>query len=147
MRGLNCWKTGIEHDISRLQASPEPDLANNLDCLSTKELMKLIQGRGRTAAAVVCSLAQGPPMNITEDVVGVVALLGTVCSVQLSRILSEYLGEDQMFAVVCKSYYSADVHALEQHGHNGEVDSRFGLHAKATALGKSLSGRFLVVCL
>ncbi|XP_039016279.1 structural maintenance of chromosomes flexible hinge domain-containing protein GMI1-like [Hibiscus syriacus] len=145
LRGLNCWKTGIEHDISRLQASLEPDLVNNLDCLSTKELMKLIQGRDHTAAAIVCSLAQGPPMNITEDVVGVVALLGTVCSVQLSRILAEYLGEDQMLAVVCKSYYSAG--ALEQYGHNGEIDSRFGLHAEATALSKSLSGRFLVVCL
>ncbi|KAK8692758.1 hypothetical protein V6N13_070365 [Hibiscus sabdariffa] len=145
LKKLDCLKTGIEHDISRLQASLEPDLLNNLDCLSTKELMKLIEGRGHTAAAILCSLAQGPQMHITEDVVGMVALLGTVCSVKLSRILAEYLGEDQMLAVVCKSYYSA--YALEQYGHNGEVDSNFGLHAEASALGKSISGRFLVVCL
>ncbi|GMJ14975.1 GAMMA-IRRADIATION AND MITOMYCIN C INDUCED 1 [Hibiscus trionum] len=142
---LDCWKTGIEHDISRLQASLEPDLVNNLDCLSTKELMKLIEGRGHTAAAILCSLAQGPQIHITEYIVGVVALLGTVCSVNLSRILAEYLGEEQMLAVVCKSYDSAC--ALEQYGHNGYVDSSFGLHAEATALGKSISGRFLVICL
>ncbi|XP_039056960.1 structural maintenance of chromosomes flexible hinge domain-containing protein GMI1-like isoform X2 [Hibiscus syriacus] len=146
LKELNRCKTGIEQQIFRLQASLEPDLVNNLDCLSTKEeLMKLIKGRGQTAAAILCSLAQGPPMHITEDVVGVVALLGTVCSVELSRILAEYLGEDQMLAVVCKSYHSAG--ALEQYGHNGKVDSRFGLHAEATALGKSLSDRFFVVCL
>lgn len=50
-----------------------------------------------------------------------------------------------MVAVVCKSYEAA--RALEQYVHNGEVDSRLGLHAEATALGKSISGRFLVVCL
>ena len=50
-----------------------------------------------------------------------------------------------MLAVVCKSYDAA--RALEQYERNGEVDCKLGLHAEATALGKSISGRFLAVCL
>ncbi|XVF10079.1 hypothetical protein REPUB_Repub07fG0152300 [Reevesia pubescens] len=143
---LNCRKTDIEHYMSGLQASLDPNLMNGLDSLSTKEeMMKLIEGRGHSAAASLCSLAQGPQMHVAEDVVGVVALLGTVCTIKLSRILAEYLGEDQMLAIVCKSYAAA--RALEQYECNGEVDSTRGLYAEATALGKSISGRFHVVCL
>ncbi|XVE58363.1 hypothetical protein DITRI_Ditri04bG0163800 [Diplodiscus trichospermus] len=141
---LDCQKTSIESHMSRLQASLEPNLMNNLDCLSTKEeMMKLIEERGQCAAATLCSLAQRP--WVMEDVLGVVALLGTVHTSKLSRILAEYLGEDQMLAVVCRSYEAAC--ALEQYDHNGEVDPKLGLYAEATALGKSISGRFVVVCL
>ncbi|KAG4172718.1 hypothetical protein ERO13_A11G015200v2 [Gossypium hirsutum] len=148
LKTLNNRKTDIELYMSELQDSLEPDLlVKDLDCLSTKEeITKLIKGRGHSAAStLLCSIAQGHWMDVMQDVVGVVALLGTVGSVKLSRILAEYLGEDQMVAVVCKSYEVA--RALEQYDHKGEVDSRLGLHAEATALSKSISGRFLVVCL
>ncbi|TYI53588.1 hypothetical protein E1A91_D11G015400v1 [Gossypium mustelinum] len=147
LKTLNCWKTDIELYMSELQDSLEPDLVNDLDCLSTKEeITKLIEGRGHSAAStLLCSIAQGHWMDVMQDVVGVVALLGTVGSIKLSRILAEHLGEDQMVAVVCKSYEVA--RALEQYDHNGEIDSRLGLHAEAIALSKSISGRFLVVCL
>ncbi|XVF53392.1 hypothetical protein PTKIN_Ptkin05aG0095700 [Pterospermum kingtungense] len=146
LKDLDGQKTGIEHRISALQASLEPNLKNNLDCLSTKEeMMKMIKGRGHSAASILCRLLQGPGMHVTEFVVGVVCLLGTVRTVKLSRILAEYLGEDLMLAVVCKTYDAA--RALEQYEHNGEVDSKLGLHAEATAVGKSVSGRFHVACL
>lgn len=59
------------------------------------------------------------------------------------RILSEYLGEDQMLAVVCRSFAAAV--ALEKYEHNGEVDSRHALYAAAAKLGRSINGRFLVI--
>ncbi|XP_017973164.1 PREDICTED: uncharacterized protein LOC18605777 isoform X4 [Theobroma cacao] len=148
---LDCRKASIERYVSGLQASLEPNLINNLDSLSTKEEMMIrIKERDHSAASVLCSLAQKLPfqepwMDVIEGLVGVVVLLGTVCTSKLSRILAEYLGEDQMLAVVCKSYTAA--RALEKYEHNGKVDWKLGLHAEATALGKSISGRFLVVCL
>ncbi|EOY23564.1 Gamma-irradiation and mitomycin c induced 1, putative isoform 1 [Theobroma cacao] len=148
---LDCRKASIERYVSGLQASLEPNLIDNLDSLSTKEEMMIrIKERDHSAASVLCSLAQKLPfqepwMDVIEGLVGVVALLGTVCTSKLSRILAEYLGEDQMLAVVCKSYTAA--RALEKYEHNGKVDWKLGLHAEATALGKSISGRFLVVCL
>ncbi|OMO93636.1 gamma-irradiation and mitomycin c induced 1, partial [Corchorus olitorius] len=151
LKELNCQKSSIQHKMLKLQASLEPNVINNLDSLSTKEeMMELIEDRDHSAASVLCSLAherlfQEPWIHVKEDIVGVVALLGTVCTSKLSRILAEYLGEDQMLAIVCKSYAAAC--ALEKYEHNGEVDCEFGLHAEAAALGKSLSGRFLVVCL
>ncbi|XP_022737248.1 protein DEFECTIVE IN MERISTEM SILENCING 3-like [Durio zibethinus] len=131
LNNLDCQKKNGESCMSGLQASLEPNLLNNLDYLSAKEeMMKLIEGRDDSAAAILCSLTQGPGMHVLEDVVGVVALLGTVCTIKLSRILAEYLGEDQMLAVVLKSYAAAC--AFEQYERDGEVDS---------------NGRFHVVCL
>ena len=65
---------------------------NNLDCLSTKEeMIKIIERRGHSAAATLCSLPQGPGMHVTEDVVGVVGLLGTVSTIKLSRLFFPHL--------------------------------------------------------
>lgn len=74
--------------ISNFADSLEPDLVNDLDCLPTKEeITKLIEGRGHSAAStLLCSIAKGHWMHAMEDVVGVVALLGTVGSVKLSRL-------------------------------------------------------------
>ncbi|PKI76381.1 hypothetical protein CRG98_003176 [Punica granatum] len=58
---------------------------------------------------------------------------------------AKYLGEDQMLAVVCRSYDAA--FSLKKYELNGEVDARFALYAKAAELGVSMNGQFLVVCL
>jgi hypothetical protein len=50
-----------------------------------------------------------------------------------------------MLAVVCRSFAAAS--ALEKYEQNGEVHCRHALHAEASALGKSIKGRFLLVCL
>nr|POE97134.1 kinesin-like protein kin-14h [Quercus suber] len=64
---------------------------------------------------------------------------------QVSRILAEYLGEDQMLAVVCRSFVTAT--ALENYEENGEVDCGQALHAAAAAHGNSINSQFLVMCL
>lgn len=60
-------------------------------------------------------------------------------------MLAEYLGEDQMLALVCRSFRAAC--ALEEYEQNGEVNCTLGLHGKAAERGKSIVGRFLVICL
>ncbi|KAJ0013184.1 hypothetical protein Pint_20891 [Pistacia integerrima] len=60
-------------------------------------------------------------------------------------MLAEYLGEDEILALVCISFRAAC--ALEEYEQNGEVNCTVGLHGKATERGKSIVGRFLVICL
>ncbi|KAF5442725.1 hypothetical protein F2P56_035352 [Juglans regia] len=141
-------KAEIEQDISQLQASIEPCLPNSPP--TKEELINRIQSNNHSAASVLCCLSrefsfQGLKNHFMEEIVGLVALLGTVRLNKLSRILAEYLGEDQMLAVVCRS--SAAASALEKFEHDGEVHCRHALHAEAAALGKSIYGRFLIVCL
>lgn len=50
-----------------------------------------------------------------------------------------------MLAVVSRTF--AAVSALEKYEQNGNVDRRNALYAEAAALGKTISGRFLVICL
>lgn len=141
---LTYRKAEIEQDLSQMQV-------NNPSYFPTKEeLLNQIQSTNHSAAVVLCSLSeeftfQERKNQFTEDIVGLVALLGTVSLDKLSRILAEYLGEDQMLAVVCRSFAAAS--AFETYEQNGEVHCRHALHAEASALGKSIDGRFLVVCL
>lgn len=60
------------------------------------------------------------------------------------RILSEYLGADQMLAVVVRSFEI--VVLLERYKQTGEVDRSHVIHEEAAILGKSINGRFLVIC-
>lgn len=62
----------------------------------------------------------------------------------LLRIFAEYLG-DEMLAVVCKSY--KDVHLLESYEKNGRLNRKRALHMFATAMGKSVNGRYHVLCI
>ncbi|XP_054797444.1 protein DEFECTIVE IN MERISTEM SILENCING 3-like [Prosopis cineraria] len=98
-----------------------------------------------SAAAVICSLLpnQMPQKSIMNDIINLVALLGTVQSPELSRILAEYLGEDKMLSVVCRTFDAAS--ALERYTQSGEVDSTLALHAEAATLGKVICRRFLVL--
>ncbi|PON72057.1 hypothetical protein PanWU01x14_068990 [Parasponia andersonii] len=148
---LNDVKEKVEKIIEELQDSTEPCPLGFSNCFSTKEeLMEEIEKIGNSAAAVLCRISRGVPFqepenHLMKDIIGVVALLGSVCCRQLSRILSEYLGADQMLAVVSRSFEAAA--ALEKYEQNGEVDRGRALHAEAATTGKSLSGRFLVICL
>ncbi|KAH9724071.1 Structural maintenance of chromosomes flexible hinge domain-containing protein GMI1 [Citrus sinensis] len=115
---LNDQKMEVEEVLSKLQVI----------CCSTKEF-----------------LYSKPRSNFMEDVVGPVALIGTVCTNKLSRTLAEYLGEHQMLALVCRSFEAA--FALEKYEQDGTIDRKCALHATAAALGKSIDGRYLVICL
>lgn len=50
-----------------------------------------------------------------------------------------------MLAVVTRTF--AAVGALEKYEQNGEVDRGNALYAEAAARGKTINGRFLVICL
>lgn len=50
-----------------------------------------------------------------------------------------------MLAIVTKSYETA--RALENYSENGEVNHNLALHEAAVTLGKTIKGRFLVICL
>ncbi|KAK1571160.1 hypothetical protein Q3G72_012800 [Acer saccharum] len=145
---LNDRKARIEQILFGLEASIEPHILNHPCSLTTKEeIIKRIESKDQSAAAIFCGLNKefSPQINFMEEVVGPVALIGTVCTNLLSSVLAEYLGEDQMLAVVCRSFEAAC--ALEMYEKNGEVDFTCALHAQAAALGKSIVGRFNVICL
>ncbi|KAK2635775.1 hypothetical protein Ddye_030567 [Dipteronia dyeriana] len=145
---LTYQKARIEQMLFGLEASIEPHILNHLCSLTTKEeIIKRIESKDQSAAAILCGLNKefSPHINFMEEVVGPVALIGTVCTNLLSSVLAEYLGEDQMLAVVCRSFEA--VCALEMYEKNGEVDFTCALHALAAALGKSIVGRFNVICL
>ena len=56
-------------------------------------------------------------------------------------MLAEYLGEDQMLGVICRSLDTAI--SLEKYKQNGEINYVHALHAaEAASLGKAISKRF-----
>ncbi|XP_020589965.1 protein DEFECTIVE IN MERISTEM SILENCING 3-like [Phalaenopsis equestris] len=61
------------------------------------------------------------------------------------RTLSEYLGLDNMLAIVCKTLEG--VQALEQYEKDGSIDRNTGLHGVAPTIGRTMKGRFHVFCL
>jgi len=61
------------------------------------------------------------------------------------RVLAEYLGMDNMLALVCKTYDG--VKGLEKYDKDGIIDKSSGVHGLGRSLGKILDGRFTVFCL
>ncbi|KAF8089966.1 hypothetical protein N665_0493s0022 [Sinapis alba] len=141
---LKCLEAEQEEavqELSTLQDSMEPLGVSFPECLSTMEsMMKHIEEKHHnTAASVFCSLyRKSPPpksqLLSKQGVFGIVALLGSVASTSLSRVLSEYLGEDTMLALVCKSSRL-------------RPESDLRLQAEAAKLERSITSRFHVLCL
>ncbi|XP_058100475.1 structural maintenance of chromosomes flexible hinge domain-containing protein GMI1-like isoform X2 [Magnolia sinica] len=149
---LNDRKTAIAREIYDLEVLMEPLSFSPFDhVMDAKDLVvKRIEGKGDDVVAVFCNLLKTiqirePEKQYVQDVIGVVALLGTVNSYRLSRIFAEYLGEDYMLAVVCKS--NEAVSALEKYVEKGEIDWSCSLHEAASASEKTINGRFRVICL
>ena len=61
------------------------------------------------------------------------------------RLFSEYLGVQTMLAIVCKTYEG--IKALETYNQDGCIDKTSGLHGIGASIGRSLDGRYLVICL
>ncbi|KAJ1279147.1 hypothetical protein BS78_04G132700 [Paspalum vaginatum] len=110
--------------------------------ISAKELThhKITEKIG-TAAYVVCSNRE----CFMDNVVGVVALLGTVPDRKISRMLAVYLGKDDMLSVVCKTLDAAMY--IEKYNTDGDVDVGYGIHYEAAALGVQIKNRFSIICL
>ncbi|KAF3439852.1 hypothetical protein FNV43_RR18130 [Rhamnella rubrinervis] len=117
---------------------------------SEEETMEQILQQEKTAAGVLCWLnsqhaSQTLDLGLAKDVLGIVANLARVDDDNLSQLLSEYLGLKTMVAIVCRTYEG--VEALEKHDGKGSIDSSSGLHGLGSSFGKSITGRFVVICL
>lgn len=91
---LDCQKKSLENEIFNLKDEIGPIVES---CSGAKELTRhKIQESSGTAASVLCHLSSGkgyePGKCFREDVIGIVALLGTVAHKKMSRMLSVYLG-------------------------------------------------------
>ncbi|XP_042033848.1 structural maintenance of chromosomes flexible hinge domain-containing protein GMI1-like isoform X2 [Salvia splendens] len=96
----------IQLEISQLQAVIAPDLGTNaLNVCGLYPTIKQIESRSQTAAAAICKMLEDD--LACKGIEGVVALLGTVESFELSRMLALFLGEGQMLAIVCRNYAAA----------------------------------------
>ncbi|KAH0978785.1 hypothetical protein GBA52_005962 [Prunus armeniaca] len=119
-------------------------------CKSEEETTKKILQREKSAAGILWQLktrhgTQAAHLTLTKDVLGIVAMLGKVEDDNLSRLLSEYLGVDTMLSIVCKTYEG--VKALETYDNEGCIKKSSGLHGLGASIGRTLEGRFQVICL
>lgn len=155
MKLLKSQKNKLEDSILDLQvilgkyhSATTPTTAN--DDHSEKETTEKILQHEKSAAGILLQLKtrhgnRAADIPLTKDVVGIVAMLGKVDDDNLSRLLSEYLGLETMLAIVCKTYDG--VKALEFHDNEGCINISSGLHGLASTIGRTLEGRFLVICL
>lgn len=122
---------------------------NDSNSLSEQATIEHIMQHEESAAAIVCQhkyhVTHDDPTSCTEDVIGVVATLGKVYNDNLSRLLSEYLGLDTMLALVCMTNYG--VKALEIYDTEGFISKSSGLYGLGASTGRSMEGRFDVICL
>ncbi|KAJ4726666.1 Defective in meristem silencing 3 [Melia azedarach] len=131
-------------------SAPEVDNEDHSNHHSEEETTERILQHENTAAAVLSQMkmhygTQASLLQVTQDVLGIVASLGKVEDENLSRLLSEYLGMDTMLAIVCKTLEG--VKALETYDKEGLIIKSSGLHGLGTSIGRAIDGRFLVICL
>lgn len=50
-----------------------------------------------------------------------------------------------MLAIVCKTYEG--VESLEKYDGKGSINGNSGLHGLGSSIGKTIAGRFMVICL
>ncbi|RHN76722.1 hypothetical protein MtrunA17_Chr1g0146991 [Medicago truncatula] len=149
LKKFNDQEDETQKELLMLQDNVQHYQLGNADLLfaTTKEEMTTkIKNMENSAASVLCSLSarEKQQNHFLEDIIGVVALLGSVQSPELSRMLAEYLGEDQMLGVICRSLDTAI--SLEKYKQNGEIDYVHALNAaEAASLGKAISRRFHVM--
>ncbi|CAI8605727.1 unnamed protein product [Vicia faba] len=141
-------KDEIEKDMLMLQDDVQHyhlDYVDSGFTYTKEEMTTKIRSMENSAASVLCSLTTDKKQHkiFLEDIIGVVALLGSVQSPELSKILAEYLGQEKMLGVICKSFNTAI--SLEKYKQNGEIDYVHALHAEAADLGKAISKRFFVM--
>ncbi|KAK9665290.1 hypothetical protein RND81_14G103000 [Saponaria officinalis] len=117
---------------------------------SEEETVEQILKHEKSAAGIVCKLKSHDGVQIsnptvTQELLGVVAMLGKVDDDNLSRLFSEYLGLQTMIAIVCKTYDG--IKSLETYDLEGLVNKFAGLYALGASVGRTLEGRFRVICL
>lgn len=81
--------------LALLPASMEPTLNNSNYVLAKEEILVQIESRNHSAASILCHCyrdlsSQVPQNHFMEGIFGLVALLGTVRTKQLSRYVAIY---------------------------------------------------------
>uniref|UniRef100_A0A7N2MHC6 Protein DEFECTIVE IN MERISTEM SILENCING 3-like n=1 Tax=Quercus lobata TaxID=97700 RepID=A0A7N2MHC6_QUELO len=131
-------------------STPKIEIENHSQLQSEDQTTELILQHEKSAAGILCQLKarhgpQASHLQLTKDVLGIVATLGKVDDDNLSRLFSEYLGLETMLAIVSKTYEG--VKALETYDKQGCINKSSGLHALGATIGRNMDGRFLVICL
>ncbi|WOG90862.1 hypothetical protein DCAR_0310108 [Daucus carota subsp. sativus] len=143
---LNSQREAFEQDLAKMQASLDAISDGDSSYSPDKERMLKEIELSHTAASVVCKKSRNKrTCDFSKDIIVVVALLGNVETNELGRILAEFLGEEQMLGVVCKSLKAA--YNLETCDVDGSVKGSTGLQALASGCGISLDCRYSVICL
>ncbi|XP_010915960.1 protein DEFECTIVE IN MERISTEM SILENCING 3 isoform X2 [Elaeis guineensis] len=159
MKFLKTQMDNIDESILDMQvnlgkyhsSSAALEQSNDVSAIQSEQqtVGKILQ-QVKTAAGIICQMKirhgfQASKLQLTKDVLGIVATLGKVNDDNLSRLFSEYLGLETMLAIVCKTYEG--VKALEKYDREGMIDKNAGLHGLGPSIGRLLNGRFLVFCL
>ncbi|KAK9049166.1 hypothetical protein SSX86_031867 [Deinandra increscens subsp. villosa] len=149
IKQLEDEKTTIEVNLSNFEDTRDQILiAGTHGSLGKTEIIARVESKPDCAAALVMKhlkeLQEQDRHGLMGNIIGIVALLGTAPSFELSRLFAEYLG-DQMLAVVCKYY--EDIRLLERYRKNGTLNPKQALHMFARELGQSINGRYLVLCI
>uniref|UniRef100_A0A2N9IVL3 FHA domain-containing protein n=1 Tax=Fagus sylvatica TaxID=28930 RepID=A0A2N9IVL3_FAGSY len=153
---LQTQKIKLDDSILDLQGKnhassiPKIDNENHSQLQTVEQTTELILQHEKSAAGILCQLKtrhgpQASHIQLTKDVLGIVATLGKVDDDNLSRLFSEYLGLETMLAIVCQTYEG--VKALETYDKQGCINKSSGLHGLGASIGRNLDGRFLVICL
>ncbi|XP_021977542.1 structural maintenance of chromosomes flexible hinge domain-containing protein GMI1 [Helianthus annuus] len=139
----------IEVSLSELEGIRNQILSiDTYGSLGKNNIIARVESKANCAASLVMKHLKAMRVQdlcgLMGNIIGIVALLGTAPTFELSRLFAEYLG-DQMLAVVCKHY--EDVRLLESYQKNGKLNPDFALHMFAKELGQSIDGRYLVLCI
>lgn len=140
--------TDMQVTLGKYHSSTAPKIENeDLSHMQSEEAtVGNIMKHENTAAAIWCQVKRHRNQAAhMKDVLGVVATLGKANDDNLSGLLSEYLGLDNMLALVCMTYDS--LKSLESYDKEGSINKSSGLHGLGASIGQTLEGRFNVICL
>nr|GEW55109.1 protein defective in meristem silencing 3-like [Tanacetum cinerariifolium] len=138
----------IQVTLGKYHSSTTPKIeGDDLSHMQSEEAtVRNIIKHEKSAAAIFSQLKRHRNQAaLFRDVLGVVATLGKVDNVNLSRLLSEYLGLDNMLALVCTT--NDGIKSLVSYVKEGSINKSSGLYGLGNAVGQTLEGRFNLICL
>ncbi|XP_031504671.1 protein DEFECTIVE IN MERISTEM SILENCING 3-like isoform X2 [Nymphaea colorata] len=153
---LKCQSNSLDKSIKDLEGGlvahrssrkAETNSQNHENVQSEKDTIDQILKEDKKASSVLCreKSLQAAGCTLSKDILGIVAMLGKAPDDNLSRLFSEYLGSENMLAIVCKTYEG--IKALESYDTEAKINIVSGIHGVGTITGKPVSGRFLAICL
>ncbi|CAN6444751.1 unnamed protein product [Victoria cruziana] len=139
----------LEGGLVTCRSSQKAEISsqNHENVQSEKDTIDQILKQDKKASSVLCmeNNFQAASGTMSKDIIGIVAMLGKALDDNLSRLFSEYLGSENMLAIVCKTYEG--VKYLESCDAEGKTGVTSGIHGVGTTTRKPVGGRFLAICL